>query len=79
MIVRERTDQRVNREIIEDYKTAYVAMHGVEPMIRRSGNWWHVQGHVAAFRIKDFGYWAHRLRQQASTPRVSRHDTHISR
>jgi len=62
---RDHPTTKVNREIIEDYCTAYVAVHGIEPMIRRSGNWWHVQGHAAAFRIRDFGFWTRKLTVQA--------------
>tara|TARA_R110000824_G_C14721527_1_gene625160 strand:+ start:298 stop:507 length:210 start_codon:yes stop_codon:yes gene_type:complete len=65
-MIKEYPATRANRETIENYKTAYAAVHGIEPMIRRSGNWWHVQGHVAAFRIRDFGYWTQKLRKQAA-------------
>jgi len=55
----------INRQIIEDYKTAYVMVHGREPEIVRSGNWWRVEGHVAAFRMRDFGYWTQKLLKRA--------------
>jgi len=70
-MTKEHPDTTRNREMVEDYKTAYVMVHGVEPMIRRSGNWWHVQGHVAAFRMRDFGYWTQKLKQQAGAPRLT--------